>query len=724
MADIVINIQGNAASAVSGIDQVIGALTRLNAALTNVQTQAQRTFSAFGNIQMPGIDGINSQLESINGRLTDLQNRLNNVSAPMQTVATETTSTSSSMLSLAKSTHKASGGLGKLFKSIGRIAFYRLLRTAIKEVAQAFSEGLKNAYAFSKRTGGMLAPALDSLASAAGKMKNQLGAAFGGLITAITPILLRVINLVTRAANAITQLFAILNGSGVYKRATDQMNEWGDAASGAGGKVKGLLAAWDELTVIGQESGGGGGGSSNSGEGMFEWAEIDSDWAKLFSEGEFFKLGERLNAGLGSLSEKIINWFHDIQDMHLGTKFAEFLNGVFDNKESWRLAGEAVGEGLNTVIGIFLDFFTNFDAVSAAEAVASWINGLVETINWHDLGETVGKAFVSVVDFAFGVVTNIDWIELLKGLFEALWAAITELVKRPDAIYKACILVGIVTGNIPLLAFGLAALVTDDMIKGGSLTQAPNKDKLRGVWDDVFNPGTEAAEEFETNATDSLKNVGKTAIGTGETVRGQISETESRATTFSANGITAFNSVRNKGVETGNTIKEKWTSSFSGITGATNTYKSTSLSVFEKIKSAMSGVVSAANSIKKAINNIPTSKTVKINYKYTNKPTGVANSYAVPYAEGGFVSTGQLFVARESGPEMVGQIGNNTAVANNDQIVAGISMGVQNANAEQNGLLSQLVAIGSALLNKPLTIQPSAAFGQVVERSTSMYARS
>ena len=50
---------------------------------------------------------------------------------------------------------------------------------------------------------------------------------------------------------------------------------------------------------------------------------------------------------------------------------------------------------------------------------------------------------------------------------------------------------------------------------------------------------------------------------------------------------------------------------------------------------------------------------------------------AVPkLANGGFVEQGQLFVAREAGPELVGTMNGNTAVANNDQIVAGISSGV------------------------------------------------
>lgn len=47
----------------------------------------------------------------------------------------------------------------------------------------------------------------------------------------------------------------------------------------------------------------------------------------------------------------------------------------------------------------------------------------------------------------------------------------------------------------------------------------------------------------------------------------------------------------------------------------------------------------------------------------------VAESMGFSFAaEGGFFNTGEMFVAREAGPEMVGKIGNKTAVANNDQI--------------------------------------------------------
>lgn len=46
------------------------------------------------------------------------------------------------------------------------------------------------------------------------------------------------------------------------------------------------------------------------------------------------------------------------------------------------------------------------------------------------------------------------------------------------------------------------------------------------------------------------------------------------------------------------------------------------------------------------------------------------------YAKGGFPDVGEMFIAREAGPEMVGRIGSHSAVANNEQIVEAISEGV------------------------------------------------
>lgn len=118
-------------------------------------------------------------------------------------------------------------------------------------------------------------------------------------------------------------------------------------------------------------------------------------------------------------------------------------------------------------------------------------------------------------------------------------------------------------------------------------------------------------------------------------------------------------------------------------------------------------------------------KTMKINNAITG---GKQNFGTVTYgemAQGGFVDSGQYFLAREAGPELVGRIGNRTAVANNDQIVAAVASGVRDANAEeiavlreQNSLLRTIAA-----KNTNVSLRPDAAAGRWVKQAQVAYAR-
>lgn len=87
------------------------------------------------------------------------------------------------------------------------------------------------------------------------------------------------------------------------------------------------------------------------------------------------------------------------------------------------------------------------------------------------------------------------------------------------------------------------------------------------------------------------------------------------------------------------------------------------------------------------------------------------------FADGGFPDDGQLFLARESGPEFVGSMGGHTAVANNDQIVEGIREGVESAMAKQNELLHQQNELLKALLEKESTSEISvSSISQAINR--------
>lgn len=87
------------------------------------------------------------------------------------------------------------------------------------------------------------------------------------------------------------------------------------------------------------------------------------------------------------------------------------------------------------------------------------------------------------------------------------------------------------------------------------------------------------------------------------------------------------------------------------------------------------------------------------------------------FADGGFPDDGQLFLAGESGPEFVGNMGGHTAVANNDQIVDGIREGVESAMAKQNELLRQQNELLKALLEKESTSEISvSSISQAISR--------
>ncbi len=61
-------------------------------------------------------------------------------------------------------------------------------------------------------------------------------------------------------------------------------------------------------------------------------------------------------------------------------------------------------------------------------------------------------------------------------------------------------------------------------------------------------------------------------------------------------------------------------------------------------------------------------------------PLNLAGQFAKSaFADGGFPMQGQMFIAREAGAELVGNIGGRTAVMNNDQIVESVSRGVYEA---------------------------------------------
>lgn len=97
---------------------------------------------------------------------------------------------------------------------------------------------------------------------------------------------------------------------------------------------------------------------------------------------------------------------------------------------------------------------------------------------------------------------------------------------------------------------------------------------------------------------------------------------------------------------------------------------------------------SANNILSRFMSSIPSSKPMKLDLKTDKKRFKIGDfGFDIglfSYATGGFPDSGQMFIAREAGPELVGRIGRRTAVANNDQIVQGIASAVRSAMSGVN----------------------------------------
>lgn len=196
--------------------------------------------------------------------------------------------------------------------------------------------------------------------------------------------------------------------------------------------------------------------------------------------------------------------------------------------------------------------------------------------------------------------------------------------------------------------------------------------------------------------------------------------------------------VKNKASEWWSNVKKWWESAISGKevkkftanvkkAGGTwwkdvsNEWKEKVINAGKTLKIGISFATNALKNLWSSVTGFFGGKTVNVSTKATKKAGGGVFSGGSwkpikKYAVGGLPNMGQMFVAREAGPELVGTLGGHTAVMNNDQIVSSVSAGVAQAVKE---VIQPLVKT-SAGNNRPIQISLD---GKVIFDSTRQSAR-
>lgn len=299
---------------------------------------------------------------------------------------------SKALQGLKQSSSTATKHTNKFLESLKRIAFYRVLRTIIKDIGKAFEEGLKNAYAFSQMINGQLAQTMNNIASLGMQMKNQLGASLGELLINLEPVITALENAIIRVADAMSRMMAVLGGRSTYNKAiasTEKFAEQTEKGAKAAKEWKNQLMGFDEINRLEapSDTGAGSGGATQS-IGNWEEAPAMMKWAEELRSITLDRLSQvnfepMINAW-GRLKEAI-SGFVAIVD---GALYWAYTNVLLP------LAQWTIEKGLPVTIGLLTAAF------GLLNAVLEKISPVAEKF-WNDILQPfaawIGEKFTDVV---------------------------------------------------------------------------------------------------------------------------------------------------------------------------------------------------------------------------------------------------------------------------------------------------------------------------------------
>lgn len=393
-------------------------------------------------------------------------------------------------------------------------------------------------------------------------------------------------------------------------------------------------------------------------------------------------LGEGLEIGIKGIGKKLGGLLGKISLKGIGTALSSI--------------GSAIVGGIGTVISVLGGPLTL--------AIAAAIAGIIAIIcNWNEVkkfftetlptwwNETVvpwiqgiPEFFAELPEKIFGKIIAVKdkFVEWTSGIIETVTTEVPKIIENivgffaelPEKIGYA---IGFVIGKIILWASDIINTVTTEVPKiinsiGTFFAELPGKvwGWIIGVKDKFVEWGssiiatvtTEVPKiissvlnffgELPGKALEKLNNMKNTIIQWKDNA---ISWVKTYVPEILNSIIDWFNKLPGRLVDIGkNMLKSIW----NGITSMGSW-------LMDKITGFFGGI---GNGLTDALG--------------LGKGSSVSVSLVPRFAKGGFPNTGELFLARESGPEMVGSMGGRSAVANNNQIVDGISAGVKQAVVE------------------------------------------
>lgn len=466
-------------------------------------------------------------------------------------------------------------------------------------------------------------------------------------------------------------------------------------------------------------------------------AFLGTQLTNVFYKIPYDKLGEILGKGIQNVVANARNFWQNLDLTGLGSGIAEFINNAVANVDFYSV-GMTIAEKLSTVFNGIASFLNRTDWDSVFESVTLAVTGFFENLDFdkidfnrigHSIGKFLDTAFKNIgnflkeldtrgmadtisgfLDSVFSEIKLENFMSTLNWLVIDILDFVAELIEETDfgkigeTIGKA--LAGIdwggllyETGRVIVGVFkGIWGLVTGTL--DGLATSLQEKlpkienpfylfaDWLGGIAKSIFDGWVGFWENFGSSTYDVLHKISGWLADRGADFGVWMSGIETKFNTHVNNIANWFNSFPSK------------------IHGALN-------KGVGWVEGFVNAWVTGFNDISDVINNALTFQIpdwvpyVGGNSWSPNLPK--FEPISIPrFDKGGFPNSGDLFFANENGsPELVGRMGSQTTVANNEQIVQGIAEGVMMAmnSGSQNQLIRQAITILQAIAEKDPVVE-------------------
>ena len=475
-------------------------------------------------------------------------------------------------------------------------------------------------------------------------------------------------------------------------------------------------------------------------------------------------VGEGINTGLTFADTFLTRTNFE----NIGRSVGEYLNSSIKTLD-WNLLGKTIADYFNMGIDTAYGFFKEFDFKTLGSSFIQSVNSMFENVEWDKVAQVLSDGIKGIFDFLTGFIRELDWEKVLDAILEFVtnidWGGIiSSIFELLGTAAASLINLGQVIGNYIMEAFNGITKYFQDKIEacGGDVVQGillgiieAQRSLRQWIIDNIFKPfidgfknafqindSSKVMEELGTNIIQGLfdgvrslvENVIQIATDIWNGFTGALSGMANWVkSTIIQPIINSFSNLYNNAIQIGRNIYNGFTNAISNIANWVN---STIIQpVINTFRNLFNTVTNIFSNIKNAISNALSNLNIKIklpHFSWTSTPIGgwigdVLRALSLPaslpklninwYESGGFPKTGEIFAANESGPEMVGRIGNKTAVANNDQITTAIAKSTYEAVSKalfenQENKQPIIINLGNETLYKGMTRNRNQASNQ------------